>query len=136
MHREYAEVSLRSKYIGELVHDVVSEAREATRRATETVGKAINWIRWLTATVLSRKRSATGSIGSRKNRSSKLPTMLLDQEVQQRSKDKIVNYCSNSCNSHQLNLATTSKRGLQSFSFTTSRRSTVLNTTKTTRTSC
>ena len=41
MHREYAEVSLRSKYIGELVHDAVSEAREATRRATETVGKAI-----------------------------------------------------------------------------------------------
>lgn len=41
VHREYAEVSLRSKYIGELVHDAVSEAREATRRATETVGKAI-----------------------------------------------------------------------------------------------
>jgi len=41
VHREYAEVSLRSEYIGELVHDAVSEAREAARRATETVGKAI-----------------------------------------------------------------------------------------------
>jgi len=41
VYREYAEVSLRSEYIGELVHDAVSEAREATRRATETVGKAI-----------------------------------------------------------------------------------------------
>lgn len=41
VHREYAEVSLRSEYIAELVHDAVSEAREATRRATETVGKAL-----------------------------------------------------------------------------------------------
>ena len=41
VHREYAKVSLRSEYIAELVHDAVSEAREATRRATETVGKAL-----------------------------------------------------------------------------------------------
>jgi len=41
VHREYAEVSLRSDYVAELVHDAVSEAREATRRATETVGKAL-----------------------------------------------------------------------------------------------
>jgi hypothetical protein len=41
VHKEYAKVSLRSEYIGELVHDAVSEAREATRRATETVGKAL-----------------------------------------------------------------------------------------------
>jgi len=41
VHREYAEVSLRSEYIAELVHDAVSEARDAARRATETVGKAL-----------------------------------------------------------------------------------------------
>lgn len=41
VHREYAEVSLRSEYIAELVHEAVSEARDATRRATETVGKAL-----------------------------------------------------------------------------------------------
>jgi len=41
VHREYAKVSLRSEHIAELVHDAVSEAREATRRATETVGKAL-----------------------------------------------------------------------------------------------
>ena len=41
VHREYAKVSLRSEYIGEMVHEAVSEAREATRRATETVGKAL-----------------------------------------------------------------------------------------------
>jgi len=34
-------VSLRSEYVAGLVHDAVSEAREATRRATETVGAAI-----------------------------------------------------------------------------------------------
>ena len=48
-----------------------------------------------------------------------LPTMLLDQEVQQRSKDKTVSSCSTSCNSRQLNLATTSKRGQRSSWFTT-----------------
>lgn len=42
VHREYAEVSLRSDYVAELVHDAVSEARDATRRATETVGKALD----------------------------------------------------------------------------------------------
>jgi hypothetical protein len=42
VHREYAEVSLASDYIAEMVHDAVSEARDATRRATETVGKALD----------------------------------------------------------------------------------------------
>ncbi|WP_436936409.1 DUF7845 domain-containing protein [Halovenus marina] len=41
VHRKYADVSLRSEHIAGLVHDAVSEAREATRRATETVGKAL-----------------------------------------------------------------------------------------------
>lgn len=41
VHREYAEVSLRSDYVAELVHDAVSEAREATQRAVETVGSAM-----------------------------------------------------------------------------------------------
>ena len=41
VHREYAEVSLRSEYVAELVHDAVSEARDATRRAVETVGSAM-----------------------------------------------------------------------------------------------
>lgn len=41
VHREYAKISLRSDYVAELVHDAVSEAREATRRAVETTGKAL-----------------------------------------------------------------------------------------------
>jgi hypothetical protein len=41
VHREYAEVSLRSEYIGELVHDAVEEAREATKRAAETAASAV-----------------------------------------------------------------------------------------------
>jgi len=40
-HREYTEVSLRSEYVAELVHDAVSEARKATRQATGTVGKPL-----------------------------------------------------------------------------------------------
>ena len=39
--REYAEVSLRSSYVAELVHDAVKEAEEATKRAAETGAKAI-----------------------------------------------------------------------------------------------
>lgn len=41
VHREYAKVSVRSEHIAELVHDAVSEARDATRRAMETAGKAM-----------------------------------------------------------------------------------------------
>ena len=41
VHREYSEVSLRSEYVAEMVHDAVSEARDATRRAVETVGSAM-----------------------------------------------------------------------------------------------
>ncbi|MHB9288108.1 MarR family transcriptional regulator [Halobacteriales archaeon Cl-PHB] len=41
VHREYANVSLRSEYVAEMVHDAVEEAREATRRAVETSAKAI-----------------------------------------------------------------------------------------------
>nr|WP_303648717.1 MarR family transcriptional regulator [Haloarchaeobius litoreus] len=41
VEREYGSVSLRSDYIAELVHDAVSEAREATRRAAEAGAKAI-----------------------------------------------------------------------------------------------
>ena len=39
--REYANVSLRSNYIAELVHDAVQEADEAVKRAAETGAKAI-----------------------------------------------------------------------------------------------
>jgi len=88
-------------------------------RVLAAIGRrmATNWTRWLTATVSSRKRSVTGSIGLRKNRSSGLPTTLLDQEAQQKSRVKTVSSCSSSCNSGQPNSATISKRGLQSFSF-------------------
>lgn len=42
VHREYAEVSLRSDHVAELVHDAVSEARESVQRAAETTAKALN----------------------------------------------------------------------------------------------
>lgn len=41
VHREYAEVSLRSDYVAELVHEAVTEAREATKRAAETAASAL-----------------------------------------------------------------------------------------------
>lgn len=41
VHREYAQVSLRSRLVAEHVHEAVKEAREATRRAVETSAKAI-----------------------------------------------------------------------------------------------
>ena len=41
VEREYGSVSLRSKYIADLVHDAVKEAEEATRRAAEAGAKAI-----------------------------------------------------------------------------------------------
>jgi hypothetical protein len=41
VHREYAEVSLRSEYVAELVHEAVQEARDATRRAMDTTAKAL-----------------------------------------------------------------------------------------------
>ena len=41
VEREYAQVSLRSSYIAELVHDAVEEAREATQRAVEAGAKAL-----------------------------------------------------------------------------------------------
>jgi len=41
VEREYGSVSLRSKYIADLVHDAVSEAKEATRRAAEAGAKAM-----------------------------------------------------------------------------------------------
>ncbi len=41
VEREYGQVSLRSSYIAELVHDAVEEAREATRRAVEAGSKAL-----------------------------------------------------------------------------------------------
>ncbi|OLZ42012.1 hypothetical protein A6E15_13940 [Natrinema saccharevitans] len=41
VEREYGRVSLRSKYIADLVHDAVKEAKEATRRAAEAGAKAI-----------------------------------------------------------------------------------------------
>jgi hypothetical protein len=73
--------------------------------------RATNWIRWLNAMVSSRKRSATGSIGSSSNRSSKLHSTLLDQEAQQRLPDKIVSSSSISFNSRQPNSVTSNKRG-------------------------
>lgn len=39
--REYDRVSLSSNYVAELVHDAVQSAREETRRAVETAGKAL-----------------------------------------------------------------------------------------------
>lgn len=41
VEREYSKVSLRSRYIAELVHEAVDEAREATRRAADAGAKAI-----------------------------------------------------------------------------------------------
>ncbi|MFB6162407.1 MAG: MarR family transcriptional regulator [Halococcoides sp.] len=41
VHHEYAEVSLRSDYVAELVHDAVTEARESVTRAADTVATAI-----------------------------------------------------------------------------------------------
>lgn len=41
VHREYAEVSLRSEHVAELVHDAVAEARESVKRAAETTAKAV-----------------------------------------------------------------------------------------------
>jgi len=41
VHREYAKVSLRSEYIGELVHDAIKDARKANRRVVETGAKAM-----------------------------------------------------------------------------------------------
>lgn len=41
VEREYNEVTLRSKYIAEMVHEAVDEAREATRRAAEAGAKAV-----------------------------------------------------------------------------------------------
>ena len=41
VEREYGSVSLRSKYIADLVHDAVKEAKDATRRAAEAGAKAI-----------------------------------------------------------------------------------------------
>lgn len=37
---EYAEISLRSEYVAEMVHAAVEEARDATRRAMDTAAKA------------------------------------------------------------------------------------------------
>ena len=42
VEREYAKVSLRSKYVAELVHDAVSEAQDAVQRATDASAKALN----------------------------------------------------------------------------------------------
>ncbi len=39
--RRYDEVSLRSSYVAELVHDAVKQARDATRRATDAAAKTI-----------------------------------------------------------------------------------------------
>ncbi|WP_226011749.1 hypothetical protein [Halomicrobium salinisoli] len=41
VQHEYGSVSLRSKYIADLVHDAVKEAKQATRRAAEAGAKAI-----------------------------------------------------------------------------------------------
>ncbi|WP_244605368.1 MarR family transcriptional regulator [Halorhabdus rudnickae] len=41
VEHEYGSVSLRSKYIADLVHDAVREAKEATRRAAEAGAKAM-----------------------------------------------------------------------------------------------
>jgi hypothetical protein len=41
VHREYAEVHLRSEYVAEMVHEAVQEARDATKRAAETTARAM-----------------------------------------------------------------------------------------------
>jgi hypothetical protein len=41
VEHEYAQVSLRSSYIADLVHDAVEEAREATQRAVEAGAKTL-----------------------------------------------------------------------------------------------
>lgn len=42
VHRGYAKVELSSDYIGEMVHQAVKEARDSTRRAAETAGRALD----------------------------------------------------------------------------------------------
>jgi len=39
--REYAEVSLASEYVAEMVHEAVDEARDSVQRAAETTAKAV-----------------------------------------------------------------------------------------------
>jgi hypothetical protein len=41
VQREYGSVELQSTYVGELVHDAVTSAKERTREAVESAGKAI-----------------------------------------------------------------------------------------------
>ncbi|WP_081655520.1 DUF7845 domain-containing protein [Halopiger goleimassiliensis] len=41
VEREYNRVSLASNYVGELVHDAIQDAKNATRRAVETGAKAL-----------------------------------------------------------------------------------------------
>jgi len=41
VHREYAQVSLRSEYVAELVHEAVEEASEALERATDAAATAM-----------------------------------------------------------------------------------------------
>jgi len=41
VHREYAQVSLRSEYVAELVHEAVEEASEAFERATDAAATAL-----------------------------------------------------------------------------------------------
>jgi len=41
LEREYGSVSLRSSYVGELVHDTVQQARQRTREAVEAGAKAL-----------------------------------------------------------------------------------------------
>jgi transposase len=59
-----------------------------------------------------------------------------DQAAQQKLTARSASSCSNSSNSHRPNSATTSKHGQRSFCFTTSKRSTASNITRTTSTTC
>jgi hypothetical protein len=42
VHHEYANVSLKSEYVAEMVHEAVDEARDALGRAEQTVGAALD----------------------------------------------------------------------------------------------
>ena len=111
-------------------------SRENAFSRRSGANREINSIRSLSATALSRRRSATDSIGSSSNRSSRHPTTLLGQEAHRNSTLVNANGCSNSFKSHRSNVATTGKHGRRSYFSTTSKKNTALSTAKATRTRC
>ena len=92
----------------------------------------MTWRHWLNDMVSWRRRFATGSIGSLKNRSSKHPTTIPDQVAPRSSTNMSGHSSSNNSSNRRQNSATNNKRGHRNYCSTTSKKSTESNTVKAT----